>query len=299
MAGTRRRPNGFGTGGHLSTAAILVTHGADVRAATRDGNSVVHWCSWAGGVPLLRWLVGQLQQEGEDVREAVAALNHKGCSAAHWAASGGDRAVCSLLGEELGLDFATPNGEGNTPLTKAVEHRREDVVRWLLESGRCEATVFDAAGYIPRSPRLPILPRTCSCTHSLPHSLTHSLATYCSRYAARLAARHSATDATDRISEMLQSYLLAAHYAAAQAQAQAAGAAEAAEVAEVAEAAEGELAGQGSSVAAVVPHGAQDAAAARGGALEERFELAKRLFDRGLIDGGEWRAKKAALLEEL
>ena len=98
---------------------------------------------------------------------------------------------------------------------------------------------------------------------------------------------------------MLQSYLLAAHYAAAQAQAQAAGAAEAAEVAEVAEAAEGELAGQGSSVAAVVPHGAQDAAAARGGALEERFELAKRLFDRGLIDGGEWRAKKAALLEEL
>ena len=86
---------------------------------------------------------------------------------------------------------------------------------------------------------------------------------------------------------MLQSYLLAAHYAAAQAQA-----------AGVAEAAEVELAGQGSSVAVVVPHGAQDAAA-RGDALEERFELVKRLFDRGLIDGGEWRAKKAALLEEL
>ena len=64
VAGTRRRPNGFGTGGHLSTAAMLVTHGADLRAATRDGNSVVHWCSWAGGVQLLRWLVGQLEQEG-------------------------------------------------------------------------------------------------------------------------------------------------------------------------------------------------------------------------------------------
>ena len=69
---------------------------------------------------------------------------------------------------------------------------------------------------------------------------------------------------------MLQSYLLAAHYAAAQAQAaDAAGAAEAAEV---------ELAGQESSVAAVVPHGAQDSAAARHRALEDRFELAKRLF---------------------
>ena len=75
-------------------------------------------------------------------------------------------------------------------------------------------------------------------------------------------------------------------------------AAEAAEAAE-AEAAEVELKGQEPSVAAVVPQGAQDVAAARHGALEERFELAKRLFDRGLIDGVEWRAKKAALLEEL
>ena len=140
-------------------------------------------------------------------------------------------------------------------------------MRWLLESGRCEPTVFDAAGY-----------------------------------AARLAARHSATDATDRISEMLQSYLLAKHYVAAQAHA--AHAAHAADAAEAAEAAEAELAGQefpALTAAAVVPRGAHDAEgeAARRGALEERFELAKRLFDRGLIDGSEWRAKKAALLEEL
>ena len=104
-----------------------------------------------------------------------------------------------------------------------------------------------------------------------------------------MAARHSATDATDRISEMLQSYLLAKHHVAAQAQA-----------AEAAGAAEAELAGQESpAAAAAVPRGAHDAEAARRGTLEERFELAKRLFDRGLIDGGEWRAKKAALLEEL
>ena len=98
---------------------------------------------------------------------------------------------------------------------------------------------------------------------------------------------------------MLQSYLLAKHYVAAQAHA--AEAAEAAEAAQAAEAAEAELAGQESPAAAVVPRGAHDldAEAARRGALEERFELAKRLFDRGLIDGGEWKAKKAALLEEL
>ena len=114
-------------------------------------------------------------------------------------------------------------------------------------------------------------------------------------YAARLAARHSATDATDRISEMLQSYLLAAHYAAAQAQTQAAGAQA---VGAQAQAQAAELVLQESSAAAVAQHGAQDVAP-RSGALEERFQLAKRLFDKGLIDESEWRAKKAALLEEL
>ena len=50
-------------------------------------------------------------------------------------------------------------------------------MQWLLTSGRCEAAVGEAAGY-----------------------------------AARLAARHSADDVTERISELLQCYLVARHY---------------------------------------------------------------------------------------
>lgn len=57
-------------------------------------------------------------------------------------------------------------------------------VRWLLVSGRCEHTLAEAAGY-----------------------------------AARLAARHAAEDTTDRISEMMQSYLLAQYYLKQQQQA--------------------------------------------------------------------------------
>ena len=57
-------------------------------------------------------------------------------------------------------------------------------VRWLLVSGRCEHTLAEAAGY-----------------------------------AARLAARHAAEDTTDRISEMMQSYLLAQCYLTQQQQA--------------------------------------------------------------------------------
>ena len=141
--------------------------------------------------------------------------------------------------------------------------------------------------------------RAHALTRPLTHPPTHLLATCCSRYAARLAVRHSATDATERISEMLQSYLLAAHYAAAQAQAQAQ-----AQAAEAAEAAEVELKGQEPSVAAVVPHGAQDVhvAAARHGALEERFELAKKEALRpgadrwGRVEGKEGGAPRRTLV---
>lgn len=165
---------GFGTGGHLHTARWLVRHGADPGATTRDGNSIVHWCAWAGGETMLRWLCFDLGLEA-----GVHALNAKGCSAAHWAASGGDLAVCRLLADECGVDFSASNFEGNTPLTKAIEHGREDVVLWLLQAGRCERGrgVADAAGY-----------------------------------AARLSMRRSATDATHRISEAMQSYLLAMYY---------------------------------------------------------------------------------------
>ena len=99
----------------MGTAALLVAHGADLRAATHEGNSVVHWCSWAGGVLLLRWLIARLRQEGEDVHAAVATLNHKGCSAAHWAASGGDHAVC-----RWSVDY----------VMHCVMHDAQQVCRW-------------------------------------------------------------------------------------------------------------------------------------------------------------------------
>mgnify|MGYP006089661207 CR=1 FL=1 len=181
--------SGFGTGGHLSTCSWLVNRGADVGATTLDGNSILHWCAWAGQRPLLDWLPPRLAEAAASVEaggggggEAVSslsihAINSKGCSAAHWSASGGDLEVCRALAEVHGVDFSKENLEGNTPLTKAVEHGREDIVMWLLTSGRCEEAVAEAAGY-----------------------------------AARLAARHSADDTTERISELMQCYLLAQHY---------------------------------------------------------------------------------------
>ena len=132
---SRRRgtePNGFGVGGHPQTAKWLVEHGADARAVTCDGNSILHWAAWAGGLPTVQWLC-------EHARLDVEAVNRHGCTAALWAASGGDLSVCQYLAAECGADFARSNQEGNTPLSKAVAHCREDVVRWLLDTQPLDA----------------------------------------------------------------------------------------------------------------------------------------------------------------
>lgn len=136
VAGMRSRrargePNGFGTGGHAHVAQALLERGADPAASTVDGNAVVHWAAWAGGVPVLRLL---LEARAADVDLSV--LNERGCSVAHWAASSGALASCVYLANVHGVDFSVPNHEGATPLTKAIYHAKPGVVRWLVDGRR-------------------------------------------------------------------------------------------------------------------------------------------------------------------
>ena len=140
VAGMRSRrsrggQNGFGTGGHVGTAQALLQHGANPAACTVDGNSVVHWAAWAGGVPVLRLLC-----EGYADDVDLHALNGNGCSVAHWAASSGALASCVYLANMHRVSFAVRNHEGATPLSKAILHARPGVVRWLVESSRHEPT---------------------------------------------------------------------------------------------------------------------------------------------------------------
>jgi ankyrin repeat protein len=52
----RGESNGFGTGGHLGMTELLLANGADPAAATFDGNGIIHWAAWAGGLGLLKLL---------------------------------------------------------------------------------------------------------------------------------------------------------------------------------------------------------------------------------------------------
>lgn len=123
VAGMRSRPafsdNGFGTGGHADVARALLERGADPSAMTTEGNAVVHWAAWAGGVPVLRLLL-----EGRAADIDLSVLNDRGCSVAHWAASSGALASCAYLANVHGVDFSVANYEGATPLTKAIYHAK-------------------------------------------------------------------------------------------------------------------------------------------------------------------------------
>ncbi|CAM9289529.1 unnamed protein product [Pylaiella littoralis] len=122
----------FGTGGHVNVCRWLVYSGADPRAVTSEGNTVVMWAAWAGSFDTTRWAV---EEAGAD----LGAANANGCTVAHWASSGGDEAVCRYL-HSKGVDFTRRNNGGNDPLNHAVAYGRRDIAAWLLEEGQTGAS---------------------------------------------------------------------------------------------------------------------------------------------------------------
>eukprot|EP00904_Undaria_pinnatifida_P014047 jgi/Undpi1/9773/HiC_scaffold_27.g12229.m1 len=114
----------FGTGGDVDVCRWLLGRGADPGATTTEGNTVVMWAAWAGGLDATRWAV---EEAGAD----LDAANVNGCSVAHWAASGGDEEVCRYL-RSKGVDFTRRNKGGNDPLNHAVAYGRRHIAAWLL-----------------------------------------------------------------------------------------------------------------------------------------------------------------------
>lgn len=123
----------FGTGGHPDLCRHVLASAARsaANAVTKDGNTVLMWAAWAATSDDVVNLL--LREHGAD----VAVANRHGCTVAHWAASGGNVAVCRRLRREHGARFVgATNHAGNTPLSHALDHGRRDVVEWLVREER-------------------------------------------------------------------------------------------------------------------------------------------------------------------
>jgi ankyrin repeat protein len=93
-------------------------------AVTWSGNTPLFWAAWSGNLDSVKLLV----QNGAD----PLASNNKGCSAAHFAAAGGQLDVCKYLFHELQINFLNPIKEGgSTPLLYAMANNHKEVVDWM------------------------------------------------------------------------------------------------------------------------------------------------------------------------
>ena len=118
------RGNAAGTGFEEPAAELLLSAGADACATTHDGNAVIQWAAWQGGVSAVRTLLAA----GADAHVA----NDRGCTCAHWAAAGGDMATLAYLRDVCRVDLQTPNAAGHTPLEHACAYKRTAVVDWMV-----------------------------------------------------------------------------------------------------------------------------------------------------------------------
>eukprot|EP00547_Thalassionema_nitzschioides_P015070 CAMPEP_0194239594 /NCGR_PEP_ID=MMETSP0158-20130606/6002_1 /TAXON_ID=33649 /ORGANISM="Thalassionema nitzschioides, Strain L26-B" /LENGTH=470 /DNA_ID=CAMNT_0038974097 /DNA_START=25 /DNA_END=1433 /DNA_ORIENTATION=+ len=123
----------FGVGGHVEICQYMLSKCTNsptslINAQTKDGNSPLMWAAWSGSLDVVKLLIRN--------RADSKVVNRNGCTVAHWAASGGNLAVCEYLKNVVGVDFQTPNHGGNTPLTHAVAFGRPNIVKWLQQSYR-------------------------------------------------------------------------------------------------------------------------------------------------------------------
>ena len=105
---------------------LVEEYGANVSLTTQDGISCLAWAVWGGNLDTVQWAI----QAGCD----PWLRNRWGCGLIHWAAAGGDVALCRYLQDDVGLDFALKNNQGHSGLSKAC---------WNNHKALCDMLLFD------------------------------------------------------------------------------------------------------------------------------------------------------------
>jgi len=125
--------------GNQAGCELLFSLGADVAAADRNGNSVIHHAVATGKLDLMDTLLSA----GAD----VDSVNNRGQSALHLATSAGDFAACQLL-LDRGASLDLPDNAGNTPLHIAARAGNLELCEYFLFLG-AQPSLENAEGRTP------------------------------------------------------------------------------------------------------------------------------------------------------
>ncbi|MET0282162.1 MAG: ankyrin repeat domain-containing protein [Steroidobacteraceae bacterium] len=111
--------------GDSPTALQLLEAGADARAQSSDGTTVLHWAAHNGDLALVKRLI--------KARAVVTARNDYGSTPMQEAATRGDAAVLAAL-LKAGADVDSPNDEGETALMAVARTGQVDAARVLIKA---------------------------------------------------------------------------------------------------------------------------------------------------------------------
>lgn len=123
-------------GGSLDVCKYLWSKGNFSREAlpiNDEGTSLLHWAVGSGAAAVVDWLLDDVCAT-RTVREAeLQRKNRFGCTAVHFASSGGQISTASEL-LARGVDFSVCNYHGHDAITKAIAFKKNDILIWLLEN---------------------------------------------------------------------------------------------------------------------------------------------------------------------
>jgi ankyrin repeat protein len=117
--------------GHVGAIRFLLEHGADARAATKRGRTVLHYLK--GSEPVAELVVPALGSADLNILNAQDELGH---TALHRAAARGEAGVVRLLLDH-GCSANVRDCDGNTALHSACEANEGDVCLLFLRHAAC------------------------------------------------------------------------------------------------------------------------------------------------------------------
>lgn len=112
--------------GHTQIVVTLIENGANARATSQDGDTLLHWAAKYGQTPIVLVLI----KNGADVH----ATDQDGETALHWAAQNGQIQAALVL-IKTGAKVNASNNKGNTPLHWATYYDHTETAAALINKG--------------------------------------------------------------------------------------------------------------------------------------------------------------------